>query len=63
MKFNQSMYARMRAKKNERLSNLEAKNVKVKDKGASITLATLVTPGIETARTASPTTSIEEIPH
>ena len=61
-KFNQSMDARMRAKKNEPLSNLGAKNVKVTDKGASVTFATLATPGIETARTASPTTSIEEIP-
>jgi len=61
-KFNQSMYARMRAKKNESLSNLGAKNVKVMDKGASVTPATLVTPSVETVRTASPTTSVEEIP-
>ena len=61
-KFNQGMYARMRAKKNEPLFNLGTKNVKVTDKGASVTPATLVTPGIETARTASPTTSVEEIP-
>ena len=60
-KFNQSMYARMRAKKNEPLSNLGAKNVKVMDKGASITPTTLVTLGIETARMASPATSVEEI--
>ena len=60
--FNQSMYARMRAKKNELLSNLRAKNVKVTDKGASVTPATPATLAIETARTASPTTSVEEIP-
>ena len=60
-KFNQSMYARMRAKKNEPLSNLRAKNVKVTNKGASVTPATPATPGIETAWTASPTTLVEEI--
>ena len=52
----------MRVKKNEPLSNLGAKNVKVTDKGAFVTPATLVTPGVETTRTASPTTSVEEIP-
>ena len=56
------MYTRMMAKKNEPLSNLGAKNVKVTDKGAFVTLATLATPGIETARMASPTTLVEEIP-
>ena len=61
-KFDQSMYTRMRAKKNEPLSNLGAKNVKVMDKGASITPATSVTPSIKTARTASPITLVEEIP-
>ena len=62
MKFNQSLYVWMRAKKNMPLSNLGAKNVKVTDKGASVTFATPVTPGVETTRMASPTTSIEEIP-
>ena len=62
MKFNHSMYTRMRAKKNEPLSNLGAKNVKVTDKGASVTPTTPVTPSVKTTRTASPTTSIEEIP-
>ena len=52
----------MRAKKNEPLSNLGAKNVKVIDKDASVTPATLATPGIKTAMTASLTTSVEEIP-
>ena len=60
-KFNQGMYAQMRAKKNEPLSNLGAKNVRVMDKGASVTPATLATPRIETMRTASPATSVEEI--
>ena len=52
----------MRAKENEPLSNLKAKNVKVTDKGVSITPVTLVTPGVETMRMASPTTSVEESP-
>ena len=51
----------MGAKKNEPLSNLGAKNVRVMDKGASVTLATPVTPGTKTARKASPATSVEEI--
>ena len=59
--FNQSMYAQMRAKKNEPLSNLRAKTVQVMDKGAFVTLATPVTPGTETTRTASPATLVEEI--
>ena len=62
-KFNQSMYAQMRAKKSKPLSNLGAKNVKVTDKGTSVTPATPVTPGIKMVRMASPTTSVEEIPH
>ena len=52
----------MRAKKNKPLSNLRAKNVKVTDKGASVTLATPATSSIEIMRIASPTTSVEEIP-
>ena len=56
------MYTQMRAKKNKPLSNLRAKNVKVTDKGASVTLATPITPSIEITRIASPTTSVEEIP-
>ena len=62
-KFNQGMYARMRAKKNEPLSNLEARTVQVMDKGTSITPATPATPGTKTTRTASPATSVEEIAH
>ena len=61
-KFNQGMYARMRAKKNEPLSNLGAKIVRVMDKGAFVALAPPITLGIEMMRTASPATSIEEIP-
>ena len=51
----------MRAKKNKPFSNLGAKNVKVTDKSASVTPATPATLGIETARIASPATSVEKI--
>ena len=51
----------MRAKKNEPLSNLGARTVRVMDKGAFITPATPATPGIETTRTVSLATSVEEI--
>ena len=60
-KFNQSMYAWMRAKKNEPLSNLGAINVRVMDKGAFVTPATPATPGTKTMRTTSPATLVEEI--
>ncbi|KAK9997050.1 hypothetical protein SO802_021736 [Lithocarpus litseifolius] len=60
-KFNQSMYARIRVKKNEPLSNLGAKTVRVTEKGAPVTIVTPLTPDIESIRTASPDTSIEEI--
>ncbi|KAL0014155.1 hypothetical protein SO802_001224 [Lithocarpus litseifolius] len=58
LKFNQGVYEKMRAKKNEPLSNLEKRVVRVVEKGVSITPATLVT---KMTRTASPTTSVEEI--
>ena len=61
-KFNQGMYSRMRAKKNESLSNLGTKGVRVMEKGIPVTIATPSTPAVKLARTASPTTSIEEIP-
>ena len=51
----------MRAKKNEPLSNLGARTVRVMDKGASITPATPATPGTKTTRTVSLATSVEEI--
>ena len=51
----------MRAKKNDPLSNLGARNVRVMDKGASITPTTPATPGTEMMRIASPTTLVEEI--
>ena len=57
-KFNQGMYVKLRAKKNEPLSNLGKRTVCVVEKGVSITPATLV---IETTRIASLATSVEEI--
>ncbi|KAK9997458.1 hypothetical protein SO802_022144 [Lithocarpus litseifolius] len=60
-KFNQSMYARMRAKKNEPLSNLRAKTVWVTEKGSLVTTMTPSTPDTESVRMASPDTSVEEI--
>ena len=60
-KFNQGMYAQIRAKKNEPLSNLRAKTMRVMDKRASVTSATPATPSTEITRTASPATSVEEI--
>jgi len=63
-KFNQDMYAKMRSKKNEPLSNLGKKTVRVTGKGPPVTSSVLVSPTIpstETTRKASPATSIEEI--
>ena len=57
-KFNQRMYAKMRAKKNEPLSNLGKRTVRMVEKGVSVTPAT---PDTETRRTASPATSVKEI--
>ncbi|KAK9991205.1 hypothetical protein SO802_026190 [Lithocarpus litseifolius] len=57
-KFNQEMYAKMRAKKNEPLSNLRKRVIHVVEKGTPVTSATSVP---EVTRIASPTTSVEEI--
>ena len=64
-KFNKDMYAKMRSKKDEPLSNLGKKAVRVTGKGPSVNPLGSVTPIVsatETTRTASLTTSIEEIP-
>ena len=61
-KFNQGMYAWMRAKKNEPLFNLGIKGVRVMEKGIPITTSTPSILAIESVRTTSPATSIEEIP-
>ena len=64
-KFNKDMYAKMRSKKDELLSNLGKKTVRVTGKGPAPTHLSSVHPiasVTKTTRTASPTTSIEEIP-
>ena len=64
-KFNKDMYAKMRSKKDEPLSNIGKKTVCVTGKGPSVNPDTSVTPvvfGVETARKASPSTSVEELP-
>ena len=62
-KFNKDMYSKMRSKKDEPLSNLGKKTVHVTGKGPVPTPLSSVHPiASKTTRTASPTTSIEEIP-
>ena len=64
-KFNKNMYAKMRAKKDEPLSNIGKKTVRITGRGSPAVLATSTTPvafGAETTSTASPSTSIEELP-
>ena len=63
-KFIKDMYAKMRAKKDEPLSNIGKKAVRITGRGSPAVLATSVTPvvsGVEMTRTASPSTSIEEL--
>ena len=64
-KFNKDMYAKMRSKKDKSLSSIGKNGVHVTGKGPSVTPVTSATPivsGVETVRTASPTTSVEGIP-
>ena len=64
-KFNKDMYAKMRMKKDEPLSNIGKKAVRITGRGSPAVLVTSVTPvvsGAMTTRTASPLTSIEELP-
>ena len=64
-KFNKDMYAEMRAKKDEPLSNIGKKAVRITGRGSPAVPAASVTPvtsGAEMTRTASPSTSIEELP-
>ena len=56
-KFNQEMYAKIKDKKNDPLSSLGKKMVRVIEKGTSITPATSVP---ETTRIAFPMTSLED---
>ena len=57
-KFDQGMYAKMRAKKNEPFSSLEKRTVCVMKKRDSVTSPAFIT---EPSRIASPTTSVEEL--
>ena len=64
-KFNKDMYVKMRPKKDEPLSNIGKKTVRVTGKGPSVAPLVSVNPTVsvtETTRTASPATSVEEIP-
>ena len=64
-KFNKDMYAKMRSKKDEPLSSIRKKGVRVTGKGPFVTPVTSATPivsGVETVRTASLATSVVEIP-
>ena len=65
IKFNKDMYAKMRAKKDEPLSNIGKKTMRNTRRGSPAVPATSITPvvsGAEMTRTASPSTSIEELP-
>ena len=64
-RFNKDMYAKMRSKKDEPLSSLRKKVVRVTGKSPSVTpvtSATLIVSAVKTVRTASLATSVEEIP-
>ena len=59
------MYAKIRAKKDEPLSNIGKKTMRITGNGPSVvpvTSVTLVVFGVETMRTTSPSTSVEELP-
>ena len=63
-KFNKDLYAKMRSKKDEPLSNLGKKTVRVTRRGIPIAPPASVHPIVsvgETTRTASPTAFVEEI--
>ena len=64
-KFNKDMYAKMRAKKDEPLFNIGKKTMRITGRGSPAVPVTSITPvvfGAEMTRTASPSTSIEELP-
>ena len=60
-KFNKDMYARMRNKKDEPLSAIRTKSVRITNRGASILAALSSSPTSVPAGTTSPTPSIEEL--
>ena len=61
-KFNKDMYARMRVKKDEPLFAIETKSFRITDRGVPILSALLSSPTSASARGASPTSSVEEVP-
>ena len=64
-RFNKDMYPKMRSKKDEPLSNVGKKGVRVTGKGPSVlppTNATPIVSGVENVRKASLATSVEKIP-
>ena len=61
-KFNKDMYARMRSKKDEPLSTLGTKSVRITDRGVPILVALPSSPTSALAGVASPTPSVEELP-
>ena len=55
----------MRVKKDEPLSNIGKKTMRITGNGPSVVPVTSITPvvfGVETTRTTSPSTSVEELP-
>ena len=61
-KFNKDMYARMRGKKDEPLSAIGTKSVRITDRGVSILVALSSSPTSALARGATPTPTVEEVP-
>ena len=61
-KFNKDMYARMRGKKDEPLSALGTKSVRITDRGVPILAALPSSPTSASTRVASPTPLVEELP-
>ena len=61
-KFNKDMYVRMTGKKDEPLFAIETKSFRITDRGVPILSALLSSPTSASARGASPTLSVEEVP-
>ena len=65
-KFNKDMYAKIKAKKNEPLSSIGQKTLRIiekeKEKEKEAAERGSSTPTLDEARTASPAISIEEVP-
>ena len=60
-KFNKDMYARMRNKKDEPLSAIGTKSIRITDRGAPILVALPSSPTSVPAGATSPTPSVEEL--